>query len=68
MNTNKNKKNIKKDENYYNPNKYDKKFIQLKNMGFTNEEAIKNALIIFHGNMEEAIEQLSLLDAKDKIL
>lgn len=37
-------------------------------MGFTNEEAIKNALVIFHGNMEEAIEQLSLLDAKDKIL
>ena len=67
INTNKNKKNIKKDENYYNPNKYDKKFIQLKNMGFTNEEAIKNALVIFHGNMEEAIEQLSLLDAKDKI-
>lgn len=26
INTNKNKKNIKKDENYYNPNKYDKKF------------------------------------------
>ena len=64
--TNNNKRDFKKDENHYKPNKYDKKFIQLKNMGFTNDEAIKNALVIFNGNMEEVIKQLSLLDAKYK--
>ena len=42
----------------YDTNKYDDKLIQLKNMGFTNENSIKNALVIFKGNIDEVIDFL----------
>ena len=61
FNNNKNFNNIKKKEiNEYNydPKKYDEQFIKLKNMGFTNENSIKSALVMFKGNMDEVIEFL----------
>ena len=61
FNNNKNFNNIKKNEiNEHNcdPKKYDDKLIQLKNMGFTNENSIKSALVMFKGNMDEVIEFL----------
>ena len=46
----------------YDPVKYHDKFIELKNLGFKNEILIKQALVLYDGNLEKAKEYLEIMD------
>jgi len=55
---NKTKNNNIKNEDINNSIINHEKFLQLKNMGFKNDELIKNALLLCNGNLEEAKEYI----------
>ena len=62
INNNINLNEKKKSEDSKN-NKYHDRIIQLKELGFKNEKLIKQALKLSNGNLEEAIEILTAMDA-----
>ena len=44
----------------YDPKKYDEKLNQIKNLGFTDENQAKSALVIFKGDMVKVKEFLKI--------
>ena len=61
INKNKNQENNNIDD----PIIFEKKFNQLKNMGFKNDNLIREALLLFKGNIEEAKQYISSADKKN---
>ena len=58
--------NNKKDEDINDPIIYEKKFNELKKLGFNNDIAIDEALYLFKGNLEEAKQYLTNLEKEKK--
>ena len=61
---NKDKKDKEENNNIDDPKIFEDKFYQMKNMGFNNDNLIREALLICKGNIEEAKEYLHSVEGQ----